>query len=104
MFLLIETTKGKCMLKELINVVAEIGDTEELEAFFKEIFTEKELMDLGLRWQLMQELKAGETQRSIASRHHISLCKITRGSKILKDKNSISNKYLPSISVIKAKL
>ncbi|HQQ15051.1 MAG TPA: Trp family transcriptional regulator, partial [Deltaproteobacteria bacterium] len=37
---------------------------------------------------------AGHTQRNIASRHKISLCKITRGSKILKKPGSITKKLL----------
>ena len=82
------------MLNELIKILAEIDKEQEMLDFFSEIFTKKELKDLGLRWQLMQELKNGETQRAIAARHHISLCKITRGSKVLKNPQSLSNKYL----------
>jgi len=65
-----------------------------MDTFFREIFTSKELKDLTLRWQLLKELHEGEPQRSIAARHHISLCKITRGSKLLKQDNSMTKRIL----------
>jgi Trp operon repressor len=79
---------------ELEKVFAEIMDCQEMVTFFEEIFTQKELRDLALRWQLLKELYEGQTQRSIASRYRISLCKITRGSKVLKKKGSTVKKIL----------
>jgi len=79
---------------ELVDIFAEMNDVEEVKALFKEIFTPKEIEDLTLRWQLLKELHQGETQRAIAARHHISLCKITRGSKLLKDDQSILKQIL----------
>ena len=38
-------------------------------------------------------LSKGETQREIAKKLNVSLCKITRGSKILKEKKSLVCKY-----------
>jgi TrpR family transcriptional regulator, trp operon repressor len=73
---------------ELEKVFAKILDHQEMITLFEEIFTQKELRDLTLRWQLLKELYEGQTQRSIASRYKISLCKITRGSKVLKKKGS----------------
>lgn len=80
--------------EELIKVFAEINDQEEMKALFQEIFTPREIEDFYLRWELLKDLYRGETQRSIAAKHRISLCKITRGSKILKNKNSIILKLL----------
>ena len=80
--------------QELINVFAELTDPQEMELFFREIFTPNEFNDLILRWQLLKDLHQGDAQRKIATRHHISLCKITRGSKILKQENSITKKIL----------
>ena len=85
---------------EIIDVFTSITDEREMYRLFQDIFTEKEREDITLRWQLLKELHMGNTQRSIASRHRISLCKITRGSKILKEKNSaikeILNKKFPT--------
>jgi TrpR family transcriptional regulator, trp operon repressor len=79
---------------ELQKIFTEIKDYHEMASFFEEIFTPKEISDLELRWQLLKELHEGDTQRSIAARHKISLCKITRGSKILKKPGSITKRLL----------
>ncbi len=79
---------------ELAKIFAKVTDVKEMETLLSEMLTDKERSDLALRWQLLKELYNGETQRSIAARHHISLCKITRGSKILKQKNSTVVKIL----------
>lgn len=81
---------------EIVEIFAQIDDCEEMNRLFGELLTTKEVADLTLRWQLLKELHAGETQRSIAARHHISLCKITRGSKLLKDNKSIVKNLLDS--------
>ncbi|HPI92131.1 MAG TPA: Trp family transcriptional regulator [Deltaproteobacteria bacterium] len=82
---------------ELERVFAEITDFDEMVSFFEEIFTAKELRDLGLRWQLLKDLYEGQTQRSIAARYRISLCKITRGSKVLKKRSSTTKKILDAL-------
>jgi Trp operon repressor len=82
---------------ELEKVFAGIMDYQEMVTLFEEIFTQKELRDLTLRWQLLKELYEGQTQRSIASRYRISLCKITRGSKVLKKKGSTVKKILDTL-------
>ncbi|HOO89375.1 MAG TPA: Trp family transcriptional regulator [Syntrophales bacterium] len=79
---------------DLIHVLTDISDFEEMRTFMEEILTPREIEDLSLRWKLLQELHAGSTQRSIASKYGISLCKITRGSKILKKDNSVTKKIL----------
>lgn len=80
--------------KDLLKIIASINNTDDLECFFKDIFTPSELADLSLRWKLLKDLHAGMTQRRIAQKYGISLCKITRGSKILKNKTSFVSKIL----------
>lgn len=58
-----------------------------IERFLLELLTPGEAHDLALRWELVELLVAGVSQRQIASRLGISLCKITRGAKILKKRN-----------------
>ncbi len=86
--------KKKQYQKELAELFVKINDLKEMKHFFQEIFTTREIEDFSLRWQLLKELYEGKPQRSIAKYHKISLCKITRGSKILKKKNSIIKKIL----------
>lgn len=80
--------------KELVKAFSIIDNERDMEKFLEEILTESERDALVFRWRLMKDLYHGETQRHIAEKHHISLCKITRGSKILKNKNSITLKLL----------
>lgn len=82
---------------ELIKVFVEITDIREMETFLREMFTPKEIADIELRWQLLKELHEGKTQRNIAARHRMSLCKITRGSKVLKKENSLVKKILDNM-------
>lgn len=82
--------------RELLNIIHSIESKKELNSFFEDIFTPAELEDISLRWKLLKDLHKGMTQRKIAEKYSISLCKITRGSKILKNKNSSVLKILNS--------
>ena len=75
--------------KDLLQVIASLKDMDDMQRFFDEIFTPAELDDISLRWKLLKDLHDGVAQRKIAKKYGISLCKITRGSKILKDKDAI---------------
>lgn len=75
--------------QDLLNVILSMDDPGELKRFFNDIFTPAELEDISLRWKLLKDLHRGKTQRKIAEKYGISLCKITRGSKVLKNKDSI---------------
>ena len=96
----IETKKGLFMQidKNLLRVICKISDINELNALFEELFTSAELSDLTLRWKLMKDLHSGVPQRKIAEKYGISLCKITRGSKVLKKKNSSVLKIMNEMS------
>ncbi len=84
----------KVVTKELVEIFARTNTPEEMEVLFQEIFTPSEIDTLTLRWQLLKDLYEGKTQRKIASDHNISLCKITRGSKLLKARDSYLKKVL----------
>lgn len=83
--------------KEITHILADLTNHEDIEKFLMEILTENERKDLSLRWDLMRKLHNGIPQRTISSELGISLCRITRGSKILKSDDSIINKILNSI-------
>lgn len=85
-------------LNELIHIFATTTDAELMRKLFDELLTPHEREDVSLRWNLMKQLYQGVPQREIATKLGISLCKITRGSKILKDRTSycrrlLSNRY-----------
>ncbi|MGM0642906.1 MAG: Trp family transcriptional regulator [Thermodesulfobacteriota bacterium] len=74
--------------RDLLNILASVTDADEMETLFTELFTASELSALSLRWKLLKDLYSGMPQRKIAEKYGISLCKITRGSKILKKQDS----------------
>lgn len=81
-------------VEKLAHILASMENKEDIKNLLLEILTESEIKDLSLRWQLMEELFAGVPQRKISADLGISLCKITRGSKILKKEDSLSRKIL----------
>lgn len=81
-------------IDEIALVLSKETDPRKIEAFMKSILTEKEISDISNRWELVRLLDRGMTQRAIASKLKLSLCKITRGSKELKKENSIFKEML----------
>lgn len=81
-------------VKRVAEVFAEVDDPGLMARLFNEIFTPAEIQDVALRWRLMEMLNEGVSQRQIASELGISLCKITRGSKVLKKRSSVSKRIL----------
>ena len=79
---------------QISKIIKDCKTEKEISAFLHELFTESELSDLSKRWQILCMLNEGLTQREIAQKLGVSLCKVTRGAKIFKDENSIATKYL----------
>lgn len=75
-------------------VLASITSPDEMRRFLFELLTPGEVRDITLRWNLLELLAEGVTQRKIAEDLKISLCKITRGSKILKQKGAVTARVL----------
>lgn len=85
-----EEKKGR---EELLDIVLSIESKEDLKAFIDDMFTEKELEDVVQRYLLMDDLYKGKSQRDIAKDRSMSLCKITRGSKMLKKKDGFMHRF-----------
>ena len=81
-------------LTALAEALASVQSAEEMERFLQEVLTDAELRDITLRWQLLGLLVQGLPQRKIADTLQISLCKITRGSRILKKRESVCLRML----------
>ena len=84
-------------LDELIGLIAEENDPVFLKDFFICLFTPAELVDIGKRWLLVKELDKGTTQREIARMFKMSLCRITRGSRELKQEGNAFSKMLDKL-------
>lgn len=81
-------------LKEICEIISILKQPKEIEKFLSEILTENELKDVIDRWDILKMLSKNESQRNISKKLSVSLCKITRGSKILKNNKSITQKIL----------
>jgi TrpR family trp operon transcriptional repressor len=75
---------GKDSLAELAEILAGTDDVETIYDFLSAMLTPTERKKIHLRWQLVRLLEQGMSQRAIADKLGISLCKITRGSHELK--------------------
>ena len=80
-------------IKEIASLMTEMS-LEEGYTFLSEILTPAEISTLSKRWRILKMLNEGFSQREIAKDLQVSLCKVTRGAKILKEKNSIVKKFL----------
>ncbi len=78
----------------LVSIFCSIDDPRTMKKFLKEIFSPSEIEDVSKRWKVMEMLERGHSQRSIATKLGVSLCKITRGSKLLKTSGSVSKRML----------
>lgn len=79
---------------EISKLLANEDKASKINDFIIEMLTKGEVETLSKRWQILKMLYDGKTQREIAKDLKVSLCKVTRGSQILKDKNSITFQYL----------
>jgi len=75
-------------LGELSLLLHQAPDPARVEGFLRELLTPSEIEAISFRWELVQRLDQGQSQRSIAAELGLSLCKITRGSRILKRPDS----------------
>ena len=81
-------------IMQICQAISEMKSSEEVYNFLFEVLTDAEIDALSKRWRILNMLHSGVTQREIAKELHVSLCKITRGAAILKNKNAITNKIL----------
>lgn len=81
-------------LERFCQIMASLSSPEEVQGFLQELLTANERRDIALRWHLLELLNAGISQRKIAEMLGISLCKITRGSKLLRDEKSVARRKL----------
>lgn len=81
-------------IRELCHLISISNDEDFLYDFFNCLFTAPERKDISNRWLLVKEIDKGTTQREIAKKFGMSLCKITRGSKELGKEDSAFRKML----------
>jgi TrpR family trp operon transcriptional repressor len=75
-------------VRELALLLADARDPNLVEDFLISLLTPRELREVSRRWELVKLLDQGVSQRTVSRRLGMSLCKITRGSRELKKRNS----------------
>jgi TrpR family trp operon transcriptional repressor len=65
-----------------------------MDEFMEDILTPTELEKIVTRWQIIKQLSRGVPQREIAKKLGVSIAKITRGSRELRDKKGGFNQVL----------
>ena len=88
-------------IKEIARLLAETNQQKLIQEFLESILTPAELVAISSRWEIVKMLDKGVSQRKIAKELHLSLCKITRGSKELKKENSPMKKMINKIDIDK---
>lgn len=72
---------------ELIEIFSKIsGDKKLIAEFLVDILTPAEFDALTLRWQIVNKLNKGESQRSVAEDLGIGIGTVTRGASELRNK------------------
>ena len=84
-----EIAASKADFAELAAAVARLRGAGAVARFLEELFTPSECVEMSKRWALTRELLAGKSQRDIARELGLSLCKITRGAKLVRDPDSL---------------
>ena len=95
MLLYVETLMKN--VKEIARLLSEKSNEKLINEFLESILTPSELDAISSRWELVKLLDQGVSQRKIARELHLSLCKITRGSKELKKDGSPLKKMINKI-------
>ena len=89
-----ETLTKNNNMDEIGEILANLSNKDDVKTFINELLTECEIEDISQRWNILKLLSANETQRSISSAISVSLCKVTRGAKIIKNEKSLIRKIL----------
>ncbi len=85
-------------IREIAGMLSETNDPALIEDFFLGILTKTELENIDSRWEILKLLDRGVSQRQIASDLHLSLCKITRGARVLHKENPALKKLVHKIN------
>ena len=79
---------------DMVKLFTQVESEEDMKALFDDMFTQAEIRDFTIRWKLMSDLYEHVPQRTIAQELRISLCRITRGSRMLKKKDGYVRRRL----------
>ena len=78
----------------LLQALCAIDDPAEMHRVLSDLLTRSEVAALRKRWAILCLLREGVPQREIARRIDGSLCNVTRGARLLHDKNCASARLM----------
>ena len=81
-------------LCEVSLALANTGDAPLIRNFLRRILTPTEAANIASRWALVKALEQKVPQREISRTLGLSLCKITRGSREMKNPDQAFQKML----------
>lgn len=70
---------------DLIDTFLSLKTEEEAKAFFRDIFSERDLREFAMRWEVAKKLDAGETYEQIQEKSGEAMQTIARISRWLKE-------------------
>lgn len=80
-------------IKQISSFLFHLQNEDEIECLLQELLTNSEINVLSKRWRILEMLNKKIPQREIAKELKVSLCKVTRGAKLLKNKDTVIHKY-----------
>lgn len=81
-------------LRDLYKLLSSQKTTADMKQLLDDLLTPQEKNKLAERWQIVKLLASGMTQRKIAQKLHVSISKVTRGSRQLQYGSGGFKKYL----------
>ncbi len=70
-------------LRQLFTLLLNVKTKNEMANLLDDLLTPQELISIAERWQILQALLKGESQRTIAKKLGTSIGKVSRGSRII---------------------
>jgi Trp operon repressor len=80
-------------LQKVVDLLSSVP-SKDLSRVLEDILTPAEISEVGERIALLEQLKAGKTQRDIAEDLGMSVTTVSRGSRVLKYGTGTITKYI----------
>lgn len=80
--------------QELLDLILRAEDRIFLDKLLQDLLTPKEYEEIIKRWQIIQQLHAGISQREISKNLKVSITTVTRGSRVWSNKKSILHRII----------